>query len=592
MYSFFTHFIICNVYIIIFILILMMIKKVLKNHLSKRIQYNIWFLLIVALIMPFIQQPFEYMNLEPSFTNSILLSQVEKISNTFIQEQNKILNSMNDYAISVNNHNIIYCFMIIWIIGIIIMMITLLKSIYYLYQMKKASLPVQNKDVQNIYQSCLLKLNIKKYIPVYSCLFIESPMLAGWIKPCIYIPIHLISDLNKDDMFYMLLHELNHYFYKDHLINVLMNILISLYWLNPFVWYAFNEMKLEREMACDSSTLDILNEEEYINYGYTLISLAKKKTKSSFPISNHMSGTMKQIKRRIINISHHKKESYLQRIKGYMIYFCIFIMTLLFVPILTTKPYHSDRYSFIKEDKNIIYTDYSNYFDNYDGSFVLYDLQNNQWTIYNEQYASLRVSPHSTYKIYDALFALESQIITVDDSVLKWNQQNYPFDEWEANHNLKSAMNYSVNWYFQDIDTSMGHQKISSFLKEINYGNQTMGHDINIYWSDNSLKISPIEQVEILQNFHHNAFGFSTMNINAVKESIRLSTQDDSAFYGKTGTGRVNGEDVNGWFIGFIETDDNVYYFATNIQGKTQVTGSVAEKISISILNDKNIWIK
>lgn len=60
-----------------------------------------------------------------------------------------------------------------------------------------------------------------------------------------------------------------------------------------------------------------------------------------------------------------------------------------------------------------------------------------------------------------------------------------------------------------------------------------------------------------LQN---NRFDFAPENINAVKDAICLSSSDAGTFYGKTGTGRVDGQDVNGWFIGYIETADNTYF--------------------------------
>lgn len=51
----------------------------------------------------------------------------------------------------------------------------------------------------------------------------KSPIIVGFLKPCIYLPIHLISDYHESDMRYMLLHELQHYRHKDAIANYLMN---------------------------------------------------------------------------------------------------------------------------------------------------------------------------------------------------------------------------------------------------------------------------------------------------------------------------------------------------------------------------------
>ena len=189
-------------------------------------------------------------------------------------------------------------------------------------------------------------------------------------------------------------------------------------------------------------------------------------------------------------------------------------------------------------------------------------------------HASTRVSPNSTYKIYDALLGLESGIITPEHSTFTWNGEPYPFHSWEADQDLTSAIHNSVNWYFQAIDSQAGFEAVRTFLQTINYGNQNTGTNLNLYWTDFSLKISPIEQVELLQDFYQNNFHFDSKNIQAVKKALLLSTTSSGSLYGKTGTGRVNGKDVNGWFIGYIETANNTYYFATNIQSSSGATGS------------------
>ena len=96
--------------------------------------------------------------------------------------------------------------------------------------------------------------------------------------------------------------------------------------------------------------------------------------------------------------------------------------------------------------------------------------------------------------------------------------------------------------------------------------------------------------MELLIRLQNNSFGFAPENICAVKDALRLFSSDDAIYYGKTGTGRVDGQDVNGWFVGFIETPDTTYYFATNIQADSKATGSTASEITMSILSDMAIW--
>lgn len=205
-------------------------------------------------------------------------------------------------------------------------------------------------------------------------------------------------------------------------------------------------------------------------------------------------------------------------------------------------------------------------------------------------HATLRTAPNSTYKIYDALFGLEEGVITPDNSLLAWNGEVYPFEAWNADQTLQSAMHSSVNWYFQTVDKQLGSDVLSDYMQKIGYGNQDMSGGISNYWLESSLKISPIEQVELLVKLYTNDFGFAPEHVDAVKSSIFLSSSEAGRIYGKTGTGRVDGHDINGWFVGFLETTDHTYFFATNIGADKDAAGSNASEITLSILSDLNIW--
>ena len=72
--------------------------------------------------------------------------------------------------------------------------------------------------------------------------------------------------------------------------------------------------------------------------------------------------------------------------------------------------------------------------------------------------------------------------------------------------------------------------------------------------------------------------------------ALLLSSTANGNLYGKTGTGNINGENISGWFIGYVETSDNTYFFALNIGATENATGSKASDIALSILSDMNIW--
>ena len=597
MANFMIRFLLCNVLISGIIGILLIAKWVFRNNLSSRMQYNLWLLLLGLLAVPFI--PFRLISFPQIFSwlssvrNSSASHADVGANNVMDTGLSGTTNWMNDFALSVNKDTPSvtgYILLGIWIVGMLAMMILVIKSSLRLRIIKRSALPLQNPEVRRLYNKCLNEMKITRNIPVYSTAFLKSPIIVGFLKPCIYLPIHLISDYHESDMRYMLLHELQHYRHKDAIANYLMNFAGVLYWFNPFVWFALREMRNDREVACDTSVLKMLEEDDYENYGNTLINFIEKVSISPFPFAASLSGNMKQIKRRIINIASYEKPTFYKKLKGMTAFILTTVLIMGLTPFISTYAADESHYQWKSSSENISYVDFSKYFGKYEGSFVLYDLGNDAWSIHDIEHATLRVAPDSTYKIYDALFGLEEGVITPQDSFIAWNGENYPFEAWNADQTLQSAMASSVNWYFQSVDEQLGTTSVYDYIKEIGYGNKNMSGDFSTYWMESSLKISPIEQVELLTQLQNNNFGFAPENINAVKDSICLSSSDAGTFYGKTGTGRVDGQNVNGWFVGLLETADNTYFFATNIGADSDATGGNATEITMSILSDMNIW--
>ena len=597
MANFMIRFLLCNVLISGIVGILLIAKWVFRNNLSSRMQYNLWLLLLGLLAVPFI--PFRLISFPQIFSwlssvrNSSASHADVGANNVMDTGLSGTTNWMNDFALSVNKDTPSvtgYILLGIWIVGMLAMMILVIKSSLRLRIIKRSALPLQNPEVRRLYNKCLNEMKITRNIPVYSTAFLKSPIIVGFLKPCIYLPIHLISDYHESDMRYMLLHELQHYRHKDAIANYLMNFAGVLYWFNPFVWFALREMRNDREVACDTSVLKMLEEDDYENYGNTLINFIEKVSISPFPFAASLSGNMKQIKRRIINIASYEKPTFYKKLKGMTAFILTTVLIMGLTPFISTYAADESHYQWKSSSENISYVDFSKYFGKYEGSFVLYDLGNDAWSIHDIEHATLRVAPDSTYKIYDALFGLEEGVITPEDSFIAWNGESCPFEAWNADQTLQSAMASSVNWYFQSVDEQLGTTSVYDYIKEIGYGNKNMSGDFSTYWMESSLKISPIEQVELLTQLQNNNFGFAPENINAVKDSICLSSSDAGTFYGKTGTGRVDGQDVNGWFIGYIETADNTYFFATNIGADSDATGGNATEITMSILSDMNIW--
>ena len=251
---------------------------------------------------------------------------------------------------------------------------------------------------------------------------------------------------------------------KDALAGLFMTLTGILYWCNPLVRYALKEMRSDREIACDAAVLKRLPESDYEAYGAALINFAEKVSHMPFLFAAGMSGSMKQMRQRIAAISTYEKPDAFRKAKGCTAFVLIGALLLTPAPLLSTQAAGQEQYRWNPSLDRISTLDLSSYFDGYEGSFVLYDLKNDHWHIYDMEHALLRTSPDSTYKIYDALFALEEGVITPADSSMAWNGTAYPFAAWNKDQNLDTAMRASVNWYFEKIDRQLGSPVIRTIF--------------------------------------------------------------------------------------------------------------------------------
>lgn len=611
MTEFIVRFLICNMAICIIIGILLLGRTVCKRVLAKRLQYHLWILFLGLLLIPFL--PIPLLGFRPSFSWIRYLQTrlslcgfmqtglfpsgsdtgITTSPNTAALTTKGSTDWINDFALSVHREMPASLFLIlcgIWLFGILAMLLLIVRSWLRLNAIQNSALPLQHEKTRTLYAECLAEMKIRKNIPIFSTAFLKSPMIVGWRKPQIYLPIHLISDYDEAHLRYMLYHELQHYKHQDALINHFINLATVFYWFNPLVWYALKKMRDDRELACDSSVLTLLKENEYEEYGNTLIHFAEKLSLPSFPFATGISGTMKQMEHRISNISTYRKPSFRKKLASAASFLLMFALLSGLAPALSTYAANGEHYNWNTASQHVANLDLSSYFDGYEGSFVLYTAETGRWDVYDLEQATYRSSPDSTYKIYDALFGLEAQIITPASTQIKWNGERYPFEQWNADQTLTSAMQASVNWYFQSIDRQLGTARIDSLLKKIKYGNENTAGGLSSYWIESSLTISPVEQVELLTKLFQNGFDFAPEYMSTVKDSILLSSCKHGNIYGKTGTGRVDEKDINGWFVGAVEVSGNTCFFATNIRASHDAAGSRAREITMSVLSDLGIW--
>jgi beta-lactamase class D len=226
------------------------------------------------------------------------------------------------------------------------------------------------------------------------------------------------------------------------------------------------------------------------------------------------------------------------------------------------------------------------YFDGLPGAFVLYDLNHDHYSRYNPKQCTQRLLPASTFKIMNSLIGLETGVIPNENYRIKWDGTQHQITSWNQDHTLKTAIQNSVVWYYQELARRVGREKMQEYIDAVGYGNGDISGPIDAFWLDGSLKISADEQVEFLKKLYQDDLPFSQRSMKIVKEILVQETTDSYQLSGKTGSGQVD-DIYTGWFVGYVERDDNVYIFAANMTGSSQdIKGSRMKEITLKILQN------
>ncbi|HCY9780374.1 TPA: beta-lactam sensor/signal transducer BlaR1 [Staphylococcus aureus] len=565
-------------------LLLLFFRYILKRYFNYMLNYKVWYLTLLAGLIPFVPIKFSFFK----FNN---LNNQEPTVESNSHNLNPNINTtkpVHEFTTDIHKFNwdsIDNICTVIWIVLVIILSFKFLNSLLYLKYLKKQSLYLNEKEKDKI-NKILFNHQYKRNIVIRKAESIHSPITFWYGKYIILIPSLYFKSINDKKLKYIILHEYAHAKNRDTLHLIIFHIFSIAMSYNPLIQIVKRKMIHDNEVEADRFVLNNINKYEFKSYAEAIMdSVLKTSFFNKNILSHSFNGKKSLLKRRLINI---KEANLKKQSKLILIFICIFTFFIMIIQSqflmgqsLTDynykKPLQSD-YQILDESKN---------FGSNSGSFVMYSMKKDKYYIYNEKESRKRYSPDSTYKIYLALFGLDRHIISDKNSRMSWNHNHYPFDSWNKDQDLNTAIQNSVNWYFERISNQLSKNYTSDQLKQLNYGNKNLG-SYKAYWLEDSLKISNLEQVIVLKNMMEQNNHFSKNEKKQLSSSLLIRKNENYELYGKTGTGIVNGKYNNGWFVGYVITNHDKYYFSTHLSDE-KASGENAKLINEKILKEMGV---
>ncbi len=225
-----------------------------------------------------------------------------------------------------------------------------------------------------------------------------------------------------------------------------------------------------------------------------------------------------------------------------------------------------------------------------EGTFAA--LVKDQMVMTDESRARIGYSPAATFNIPHALIALETGVVAdVDKEVIRWDGVPREIEEWNRDHTLRSAMQYSVMPVFQQIANRIGSERMKQFVDAFDYGNRDIGGvPLDKFWLEGNLRISALEQIRFLRRFLSEDLPVAKRNLELVKDIIPRKRPKTSTSMPRPERNSRTASPAFGWLVGWAERGDEATIFAMNID--IHSAAHVAQRWAMSRAIFKRIWAR
>jgi bla regulator protein blaR1 len=106
-------------------------------------------------------------------------------------------------------------------------------------------------EINGLIKDIAQRAGLHKMVPVYRSAKVRVPLVTGFFKPVVLLPLAILSSLDVRQVETIILHEFRHIVLKDHLVNFLLNLVEIFFFYHPVTWWICREIRLEREIRID-----------------------------------------------------------------------------------------------------------------------------------------------------------------------------------------------------------------------------------------------------------------------------------------------------------------------------------------------------
>jgi beta-lactamase class D OXA-1 len=205
----------------------------------------------------------------------------------------------------------------------------------------------------------------------------------------------------------------------------------------------------------------------------------------------------------------------------------------------------------------------------------------------------------STFKLPLAAIAFDAGLIT-PDTRFTWDKQPKPLPSWNGDQTVRSWLAESVVWVSQTLTPRLGLDRLKAALADLHYGNEDLSGGLTTAWLSGSLRISPLEQVDMLRRMRRHDVRLSREAVTQAVAALPVAADEpDFRVIGKTGSGFSWKDPAAaaaspfrvGWYVGWLTRGGRDYAFALVLKRPSKpedwvFTGAEAKALALTGLRE------
>lgn len=223
-----------------------------------------------------------------------------------------------------------------------------------------------------------------------------------------------------------------------------------------------------------------------------------------------------------------------------------------------------------------------------EGTLVIEAINSGARYVHHDARARQAFIAASTFKVFNTLIAVEEGAIAAADAPLRWDGIRYDFPDWNRDQTLATAFKVSCVWCYQELARRVGAGKYLAYLRLADYGQLREPFDVSTFWLDGKLTISAERQVAFLRQVVERRLPFRPGTYETLAAIMRADAGPDYRLYAKTGWSSRTTPGI-GWYIGYVERDDDTWLFALNLDTKSASDLPLRQQLTLDALRIKGI---